>query len=69
MTLGRYDLLSKSHGGDIYGLYNTIKRGNGEHIQDTTIRQEMKTATQGFPMILKERQKTTSDDRLQLPPI
>ena len=30
-------------------------RGNGEHIQDTTLRPEMKTATQGHPMVFNER--------------
>ena len=34
---------------------NRIKRGNGEHIQDTTLRPEMETATQGHPMVFNER--------------
>ena len=32
-----------------------IKRRNGEHIQDTTLRPEMKSATQGHPMVFNER--------------
>ena len=46
-----------------------IKRGNGEHTQDTNLRPEMKTATQGHPMAFNERQKTTPEDRLQLAPV
>ena len=38
-----------------FHFYNRIKRGNVEHIQDTTLRSEMKTATQGHPMVFNER--------------
>ena len=46
-----------------------IKRGNGEHIKDTTIQPEMNTATEGHPMVFNERQKNTPEGRLQLAPI